>query len=335
MRLLMPVCAALALALTPLASAVPVKPAWTVPGVGWQGFAASGELLTRPRLASGEWAGTLERRDPATGEVRARLDLAPDMGLLTVTPDLTGGAWLNRSGDVLTVRTPGREWRASTPGLSGTLFLRFSPDGNTLVLGNANGYVQLWDVAAGERRATLLLASRPEAVAFHPDGERLAVNERGWHANRSSVTLWRLSTGEQVGEVPGVRGVLRPFAFAPDGTLVVPLAYSVGWLDPVSGRVVRRLPTYTEPCPPDGQAERTCARGVWTASLSADGQRVLANSAERRGGEDMPVARLYDAGSGALLGTWDTPHASATLSPDARTLLLNTWMGELQGVTLP
>ena len=58
--------------------------------------------------------------------------------------------------------------------MSCTLSVAFSPDGDTLAIGEWNSEVYLFDVASGERKAKLSRhSSRVSSVAFSPDGRRL------------------------------------------------------------------------------------------------------------------------------------------------------------------
>ncbi|MBI4861779.1 MAG: PQQ-binding-like beta-propeller repeat protein [Candidatus Riflebacteria bacterium] len=91
----------------------------------------------------------------------------------------------------------------------------FSPDG-TLVAGavvsrgGSSGCVALWPVAAGARRA-LPLDARPRALAFSPDGRRLAVGHDG------SITVWDSATGRLIDRVAGHSRSVDGLAFSPDG----------------------------------------------------------------------------------------------------------------------
>ena len=54
----------------------------------------------------------------------------------------------------------------------------FSPDGQTLAVGDSGGHVGLWDTATGRRTATLAEGSAVYSVAFSPDGQMLAAGDR-------------------------------------------------------------------------------------------------------------------------------------------------------------
>ena len=92
----------------------------------------------------------------------------------------------------------------------------FSPDGTLLAAGDTRNTVTLWNAATGERSATLQCDGNAWAgcLAFSPDGKVLAA------ASSLTVTLWDVSSRQQIGDLPDSpqgRGV-STFAFAPSGT---------------------------------------------------------------------------------------------------------------------
>lgn len=301
-------------------------PTWTLTRTSVVGFSSQGQLITREE-ANGRFLPELTLRDPDTAEVTGRVvfpEAGGDVGyLLAVTPDLKAAAWVGADGDTLTVRSPSGRWSSSIPGVRGSRELLFSPDGRTLAVANDNGYVQLWNVADGVRRATLLMRSRPDQLAFRPDSQVLAVNERVWSRD-GSVSVWSLDTGERRGTVPGTQGLSRSiFAYAPDGqTLLMETPrFTVGWIDPESGEAVRQVPTFVTPCP-KGSPFPKCAHAPFAASLSADGSRLALNVVP---GSYEAGARVlvYDTRTTRLVRAEHLGRASAALTPRGEALLVS------------
>lgn len=113
----------------------------------------------------------------------------------------------------------------------------FSPDGNLLVVGNYGGPgVQVWNVATGEVRATILSHSSCSA-AFSPDGKSIASIDR---LGKLQVWTW---DGTQVQErfSQNVGGEL-PLAFSADSARLVTGGPAVRVWDAATGLEVIRLP---------------------------------------------------------------------------------------------
>jgi RNA polymerase sigma factor (sigma-70 family) len=91
----------------------------------------------------------------------------------------------------------------------------FSPDGATLATGGFAGEVGLWDVASGDRLATLKLGNAPvRSIAFAPDGRVLAVNEE-----RKGTRLWDLAASRETVLSSAGCGPTAP-VFSPDSRLL-------------------------------------------------------------------------------------------------------------------
>jgi WD40 repeat protein len=117
------------------------------------------------------------------------------------------------------VEGPVRLWDAPTRSEAGLLtghtrtcsVVAFRPDGVQLASAGSDGTVRLWDVAT--RQPTAVLTAPPlYCLAYSADGRLLAAGS----TNRS-VTVWRVETPEQVGQVP-LGGAVCGVAFSPDGT---------------------------------------------------------------------------------------------------------------------
>src|SRR5262249_20055421 len=74
----------------------------------------------------------------------------------------------------------------------GVTWLKFSPDGKRL-LSQSTGIVKLWNVATGAEIATFDNQIWEEAVAFSPDGQRLATRDL-----RGKFHEYEAATGKEV-----------------------------------------------------------------------------------------------------------------------------------------
>jgi WD40 repeat protein len=97
---------------------------------------------------------------------------------------------------------------------SAILSVAFSPDGQTLALGDQLGFISLWNVATGEQRA--LLADHygsVTSVAFSLDGQTLASS-----GVDGTIILWDGVSGKSIGmPLSGNVPPLISVTFSPDG----------------------------------------------------------------------------------------------------------------------
>jgi WD40 repeat protein len=107
---------------------------------------------------------------------------------------------------------PWREPQGTVP----TGFFAWSPDGKRLATWVPSqpqgGAVHLWDVQTGRATSLAWDASLPCALAFSPDGTRIAAAGTG-----KRVTLWNASTGQEVLTLRGHADWVTALAFSRDG----------------------------------------------------------------------------------------------------------------------
>ena len=111
---------------------------------------------------------------------------------------------------------------AALPGSAGNTALlfgiwcvTFSPDGQTLAVGNEDGSVMLWSVSTRKLSGTLKgTAGRIYSIAFPPDGRTLVT------ANQNAPGLWHLATGQEMASLRGHQSAVESVAFSPDGLVL-------------------------------------------------------------------------------------------------------------------
>jgi RNA polymerase sigma factor (sigma-70 family) len=94
-----------------------------------------------------------------------------------------------------------------------------SPDQKVLAVVQADGTVSLVDLGSGTVTRRLLgLTETPSAIAFSPDGKRLAVT-LGKAKKARAVHLWDVDTGKGILDLND-RQTIRSLAFSPDGKVL-------------------------------------------------------------------------------------------------------------------
>jgi RNA polymerase sigma factor (sigma-70 family) len=157
-----------------------------------------------------------------------------------------------------------------------------SPDGKKLAVGTLAGTVQLWDLGAGTKLATLQTAQRGEVthLAFAPDGQALAALVAG---KQGGLTTWTLATQTERCRVPLTDVVGVHLVFTPRNELfVVNEQYLLYAWDASTG----------QPLPVNAPAIPG-VRGSRALAVAADGSVVVACAAE----DGTRTVRLWQRGA--------------------------------------
>ncbi|HEY7424262.1 MAG TPA: sigma-70 family RNA polymerase sigma factor [Gemmataceae bacterium] len=171
-------------------------------------------------LASADRDGTIQLWSAATGEklrtlkghekwVRSLVFAADGRRLFSSSVDGTIRMWDAANG---------REQRK----LTGQGELAVSPDGRSLASDSGSNVV-LWDLTTGERKATLVMASRnsPGQKVFSPDSRLLAAVNGGARRNDpGEVKVWDVATGKLRHSFEGHKTRGGSVAFSPDGRML-------------------------------------------------------------------------------------------------------------------
>jgi WD40 repeat protein len=146
------------------------------------------------------------------------------LNAVAFSPDgkyLASGGWgadfSNGTTDLWNIATRTPSAPLTNPGgpTGGVYSVAYSPDGQTLAVGDQSGTVYLWDTSTGQVTATLTKpgSSPVVAVRYSPDGQILAAGDQN-----GTIYLWNTATDKPVTTLPDPGGgQVNSLAWAPDG----------------------------------------------------------------------------------------------------------------------
>jgi WD40 repeat protein/serine/threonine protein kinase len=188
--------------------------------------------------------------------------------------------------------------------------VQFTPDGQSLALGNEAGQVRIFDLAKKSDRPFEGPAEAVHAVAFSPDGRQVATGE-GIRNEAGQVRIWDVMTGKALTTLGGQRGPVHHVAWSPDGQTLA----SASQLGSQAGTVkLWNQATGKE------LNLRGHAAPVRAIAFAPDG-RTLA-SADGYFAREPGTIKVWDAISGTELATLKDSESVYALafSPDGKTL---------------
>jgi WD40 repeat protein len=268
------------------------------------GFARKGQLVTAQQGFTAYCATC--HQDPLDN--RGRRPLLDDRAFQVW--DLEAGRAVRRFGrpeqadDGCTVRGVRLAAGSSRPA---AVYVTLSANGQTIAVAGTDGFVRLWDVAAGREVQSLAVGpnARAVALAFTPDGNQLAVYD-----THGMVRLWDAGAGREIRQFRVAdpnRTDLRwgeALVFSPGGnTLAVSAGVDFRLWDTTTGKERVRIIGKVPGCP--------------AAAFTPDGTRLLFAS--------DGVVRLADASTGTLMGSFGDGSQTAYLAalavaPDGKTV---------------
>ena len=136
----------------------------------------------------------------------------------------------------------------------GRTMFTFIPNGATLVVGGGDDWIDIWDVAAERKVATLQGIDAGFKIAISPDGTILANAEFD-----NMVGLWDVATRRRITILKGHTALVPTMSFAPDGTMLASGSHdnTVRLWDVATGRNIATFEVQDF--------------GVWSVAFSPDG----------------------------------------------------------------
>jgi WD40 repeat protein len=190
--------------------------------------------------------------------------------------------------------------------------VKYSPDGQWIATGSADGDVMLWDAASQEPFATLKgHKSNIYQVGFTPDSQRLVSASYD-----KVVKIWDVPSGREIATLTGHQAPIRAMSVSPDGRTAV--------TGDRNGQIIFwDLETYQQLGAPLSYPHE-----IGSLAFSLDGTRIVFTKGVGRGQNKQ---RVIDVASRQELVSYDRHRNttfSSTMHPDGRTVATGDFLGE-------
>ena len=172
----------------------------------------------------------------------------------------------------------------------------FSPAGQLIASGSADGIGKIWDVETGQCVQNLIgHEAQIHAIAFAPDGRRLATGSVD-----TTLRVWNLATGAEERTLRGHDGQVKAVSYSPNGTHIVSggLDARITMWDSMTGDAIFSLGGHRQ--------------AVQAVAFSPDGRRFAS------GGDDG-ILKIWEADTGTEFMTISAHHegiSCVAFSPD-------------------
>lgn len=296
----------------PASGAVVVQAVTATPDIRWSVTGAGGPVAFSPDgtlVATGSTQSIAQTLSAANGSQVRTYDIrstangvsfSPDGSLLAVGSAAMPGLNLR----LFRVADSTQVFREQSAHQNGTTSVAFSPVDSTLFVtggrDKTTANTKLWNTS-GTIVRSFDDGARVFAVAFSPDGARVASNASG------TIHVWRIADGAQLVSIANVNQFA--LAYSPDGQF---LTTGFELFDAQTGALVRRFTGQTG--------------GVSAVTFTRDGGAVVAGGEDTVAGVSTPVVRYFRVADGALLTTFANLGSvigfvnGVAISPDGRLL---------------